>query len=191
MWLWSPEWPICQCRNRLVKYINSIPPLDSITLLSPIFRACDTGCWFKAKLCHFLTDGLTEIWNYMIYMAKTMAMSCKSKRIPQPTSNTLFMPMVIVFGSTSESGVMFSGYLSGRTSNCPLLWCRYRLFQSRANRIEQTLLYYPLIIKACSSIKLPSPITIGPASAMIRALGCTTVRAPEKKNKNKSKNRSL
>lgn len=35
-------------------------------------------------------------------------------RIPQPTSNTLFMPMVIVFGSTSESCVMISGCLKGR-----------------------------------------------------------------------------
>lgn len=31
------------------------------------------------------------------------------KRIPQPTSKTLLIPMVIVFGSTSESGVIFSG----------------------------------------------------------------------------------
>lgn len=27
----------------------------------------------------------------------------------QPTSNTLFMPIVMVLGSTSDSGVMFSG----------------------------------------------------------------------------------
>lgn len=37
--------------------------------------------------------------------------NANQKRIPQPTSNTLFMPMVIVFGSFSESGVMFSACL--------------------------------------------------------------------------------
>lgn len=37
--------------------------------------------------------------------------NANQNRIPQPTSNTLFMPMVIVFGSISESGVTFSGYL--------------------------------------------------------------------------------
>jgi len=36
-----------------------------------------------------------------------------------------------------------------------------------------------LIISHRSSIKFPSPIIIGPASAMIRALGCTTVLLPK------------
>lgn len=45
-------------------------------------------------------------------------------------------------------------------------------------------LLYLLIIRTCSSIRFPSPITIGPASAMICALGWTTVLAPEKKNYN-------
>lgn len=35
------------------------------------------------------------------------------------------------------------------------------------------------MIRACSSIRLPSPITMGPASAMIRAFGWTTVLGPE------------
>lgn len=32
-------------------------------------------------------------------------------------------------------------------------------------------LHYLLMIRACSSIRFPSPITMGPASAMIRAFG--------------------
>ena len=40
-----------------------------------------------------------------------------------------------------------------------------------------------LIISHRSSIKFPSPIIIGPASAMIRALGCTTVLLPESMHK--------
>lgn len=36
----------------------------------------------------------------------------------------------------------------------------------------------PLMMRACSSIKFPSPITMGPASAMIRAFGWTTVLGP-------------
>lgn len=38
---------------------------------------------------------------------------------------------------------------------------------------------YPLMMRACSSIKLPSPMTMGPASAMMRAFGWTTVLGPE------------
>jgi len=38
---------------------------------------------------------------------------------------------------------------------------------------------YLLIISHCSSIKFPSPMIIGPASAMMRALGCTTVLLPK------------
>lgn len=34
------------------------------------------------------------------------------------------------------------------------------------------------MMRACSSIKFPSPITMGPASAMIRAFGWTTVLGP-------------
>lgn len=34
------------------------------------------------------------------------------------------------------------------------------------------------MMRACSSIKLPSPMTMGPASAMIRAFGWTTVLGP-------------
>lgn len=41
-------------------------------------------------------------------------------------------------------------------------------------------LLYLLIMRTCSSIRFPSPMTIGPASAMIRAFGWTTVLAPEK-----------
>lgn len=41
-------------------------------------------------------------------------------------------------------------------------------------------LTHAFIISACSSIRLPSPITIGPASAIIRALGWTTVLGPVK-----------
>lgn len=37
---------------------------------------------------------------------------------------------------------------------------------------------YPLMMRACSSIKLPSPMTMGPASAMMRAFGWTTVLGP-------------
>lgn len=37
---------------------------------------------------------------------------------------------------------------------------------------------YLLMISACSSIRFPSPMIIGPASAMIRAFGWTTVLAP-------------
>lgn len=35
-----------------------------------------------------------------------------------------------------------------------------------------------LIMRACSSMRLPSPMTMGPASAIMRALGWTTVLAP-------------
>lgn len=31
------------------------------------------------------------------------------KRIPHPTSNTLLVPIIMVLGSTSMSGLMFSG----------------------------------------------------------------------------------
>lgn len=40
-------------------------------------------------------------------------------------------------------------------------------------------------MSACSSIRLPSPITIGPASAMIRALGWITVLGPVKQMEKK------
>ena len=45
-------------------------------------------------------------------------------------------------------------------------------------QVDDTKTNYPLIMRACSSIKFPSPITMGPASAMIRALGWTTVLGP-------------
>lgn len=48
----------------------------------------------------------------------------------------------------------------------------------REIKLEYT--QYLLIISACSSIRLPSPMIMGPASAMIRALGWTTVLAPGK-----------
>lgn len=47
-----------------------------------------------------------------------------SERIPQPTSNTLFMPIVIVFGSTSVSGVMFSGYLWDSSEHTVSIWMK-------------------------------------------------------------------
>lgn len=42
-------------------------------------------------------------------------------------------------------------------------------------------LTHAFMISACSSIRLPSPITMGPASAMIRALGWITVLGPVKR----------
>lgn len=44
---------------------------------------------------------------------------------------------------------------------------------------------HAFMISACSSIRLPSPITIGPASAMIRALGWITVLGPVKRMEKK------
>lgn len=44
-----------------------------------------------------------------------------------------------------------------------------------------------LMISACSSIKLPSPITMGPASAIIRAFGWTTVLGPEEEQRTASR----
>lgn len=48
--------------------------------------------------------------------------------------------------------------------------------------MDENLLHL-LIMRTCSSIRFPSPMTIGPASAMIRALGWTTVLAPENNKK--------
>ena len=46
---------------------------------------------------------------------------------------------------------------------------------------------YLLMISARSSIRFPSPMTIGPASAITLAFGWITVRLPAEENKNKSK----
>lgn len=85
---------------------GNIPPLDSITLLSPIFKACDTiCCQLRQNMIFFFYKDLC--YNLKIIYGEVLARL--DKRIPQPTSKTLLIPMVIVFGSTSESGVIFSG----------------------------------------------------------------------------------
>lgn len=72
-------------------------------------------------------------------------------------------------------------------SRIPNSWaktCHYRREPAKVQGLY-ILLYkiigkiqYLLIICACSSTKFPSPIIIGPASAIILAFGWTTVRVP-------------
>lgn len=92
IWYW---WKILQClqfpTGTNYSCTNSVSPLDSITLLSPIFRACDTVSLQLREICH------TWVRNKAIYVGKNY--NANQNRIPQPTSNTLFMPMVIVCGS--------------------------------------------------------------------------------------------
>lgn len=45
-------------------------------------------------------------------------------------------------------------------------------------RPPSALITHAFMMRACSSIRLPSPMTMGPASAMILALGWTTVLGP-------------
>lgn len=42
------------------------------------------------------------------------------------------------------------------------------------------------MMRACSSIRLPSPMMMGPASAIIRAFGWTTVLGPETRRRVRS-----
>ena len=90
-----------------------------------------------------------------------------------PTSNTLLLPIIM-------------------TDTTPSLACRFRDKINRSprrrhNKLSQLGLsavrtwlsgFLALTMTACSSMRLFSPIMMGPASAMMVAFGWTTVRAP-------------
>lgn len=79
----------------------------------------------------------------------------------QSTSKTLFAPIV-------NTGTVSASCLSkGSLKELQMIY-----------QHQDLIVNYRWIILACSSIKHFSPIIIGPASAMIVALGCTIVPAP-------------
>lgn len=93
-------------------------------------------------------------------------------RIQHPTSKTLLLPMTIVVWTLP--GVESTGALQIQHET----WLQQ--LQPKLNNIltAMPLIAHLFTISTSSSMRLLSPMTIGPASAIIRHLGCKTVRAP-------------
>lgn len=194
-------------------------PLDSITLLSPIFKAWETGgivqetfnfkwMFYTAGIRSSTPATLTRSGGYEIMDAADRWITrlrplvdkcCIASWWLQNLTTASLSRLVAWFPKDTTSNLkhIIGPNRHGLWLNLLHVWLdalrvtwedkttKISRSENRMMNVGMKLSHTPylLIMRACSSIRLPSPMIIGPASAMIRALGWTTVRAPWRRKK--------
>lgn len=124
------------------------------------FRICSSVRWQPAPIMH--PSVTVTLFPTKHFDSKILLSPILHASTVQSTSNTLLAPIV------NTGTVSVSCLSKGSLKKSHKVIHYYRTL----------IINYRWIILACSSIKHFSPIIIGPASAMIVALGCTIVPAP-------------